>query len=213
MYKKIWGLEKLKKESFPCPPYIVIDITGDAPSDVGEYVIKKIRKVGIPKLENDRIGVTIRVSMPGVLDKLARFGGLHIVDERDVLKRVLEKYQQYGPRSKIVVQHTVDAKCSGTILKEDDTCIIEAIFGDAPPLLGGEVTDYEQWVLHLKARIWEKKRTYESEGKRVAILTSGALEVFEQYILSIPNCTYLEWSISKNRKLYFYEYYALKVAH
>lgn len=210
MYKKILGLKRLEELSFPYPPYVVIDITGDAPLDVKEYVLRKVKEVGIPQLENDRMGVTIRVSMPGGLDKLAKHGGLHIMDEKEVLRRVLGKYQQYGPRSKIVVQHTIDARCSGTVLKENDFSIVEAIFGDAPPLLEGETVRYEKWVFHLKNRKWAKERTYTLEGREAPVLTLESLEVFENCIKALPDYTYLEWSISKSGKFYFYEYYPLK---
>ena len=213
MYKKIWGLKQLEKMRFLCPPYVVIDITEDAPADLNEYVLRKIKQVGIPHVENDRMGVTIRVSMPGELDKLAKHGGLHVTEEKEVLRRVLEKYQQYKPDGKIVVQHTVAARCSGTILKENDCVTIEAIFGDAPPLLGGEVTNYETWIFHLQSRRWKKERTFVQEDEEVAVLTPRGLELLEGYVKTLPDNTYLEWSISKNDKLYFYEYCKLKSAN
>jgi hypothetical protein len=212
MYRKIWGLKELEKLGFPVPPYTVIDITKDKPENLRDYLLCKIEKVKIPHEVGDRVGVTVRVSMPGPLDKLAKHGGLHVIEESEVLKRVLDKYEEYGPNSKIVIQHTVDAKCSGTILKEDDISIVEAIFGDAPALLEGKMTSYEKWVLHLDARTWEKGRTFELEGEEVAVLVPATLEMLEEYVLLLPNSTYLEWSIAKNGKLYFYEYYVLKVA-
>jgi hypothetical protein len=195
---------------FPYPPYVIIDIVGDAPTNIEEYILKKVREVDIPQVKDDRIGVTIRVSLPGASDKLARHGGLHVVDEKEVLKRILEKHQQYKPNEKVIVQHTVDARCSGTVLKESGQVTIEAILGDAPPLLEGEATSYEKWILYLKTGKWEKGRTYRLENREVVVLTSEHLELFEKYIKSVPNHTYLEWSISKNGKLYFYEYYSLK---
>lgn len=210
MYKKIWGLRQLEKLGFPCPPYQVIDISGDKPLDIKEYVLRKIRRVGIPHLKNDRIGVTIRVSIPGTLDKLAKHGGLHVTKEEDVLKKVLEKYQQYKPDVKIVVQHTVDARCSGTILKENGYITIEAIFGDAPALLEGEATNYEKWVLLLKPRRWKKEKTYMCDDKEVEVLTFKDLETLESYIKTLDSNIYLEWSISKNGKIYFYEYCKLQ---
>jgi len=210
VHKKIWGLRQLEKMQFPYPPYVVIDVVGDAPTNIKEYMLKKIREVGIPQVKDDRIGVTIRVSLPGALDKLAKHGGLHVADEKEVLKRILEKHQQYKPDEKVIVQHTVDARCSGTVLKESGQATIEAILGDAPPLLEGEATSYEKWVFHLKTRMWEKERTCRLENREVVVLTPECLELFEKYIKSVPDHTYLEWSISKNGKLYFYEYYSLK---
>jgi hypothetical protein len=210
MYRKIWGLKQLEKMQFPYPPYVVIDISGDAPTDLKEYISRKVKECGIPHAKGDRVGVTIRVSVPGDLDKLTKHGGLHVIDEGEVLKRVLEKYMHYGPRAKVVVQHTVDARCSGTILKESDHAVIEAIFGDAPPLLEGKITNYEKWLFYVKTRGWKKEKACLLEGEEVTVLTLENLELFEKYIKNLPNYTYLEWSISQNDKLYFYEYSILK---
>ena len=212
MYKKIWGLEQLERMRFPYPPYTVIDIAEDAPTDVNEYVLNKIREVGIPQLKDDRMGVTIRVSLPGTLDKLTKHGGLHVINEGEVLRRVLEKYHQYKPKGKIVVQHTVDARCSGTILKENDQTIIEAIFGDAPPLLEGYVTNYEKWIFLSSLRRWNKEKAYISNDKEVAVLTAEDIQQFERYMPLLKSKTYLEWSMSKRDELYFYEYYKLNNA-
>jgi len=209
MYKKIWGLEQLERIDFPCPPYTVIDIAGDAPADVNEYVLSKTRKVGIPRLKDDRVGVTIRVSLSGGLDKLARHGGLHVTNEEEVLKQVLEKYEQYKPRGKIVVQHTVDAKCSGTLMRENDHAVIEAIFGDAPPLLEGEACNYEKWVFFSKPRGWKKERVYTCGDKGLAVLATNDIQAFDEYLRLLDGNVYLEWSISKSGRLYFYEYYRL----
>lgn len=206
MYEKIWGLKQLENLALPYPPYEVIDIDRDKPADIEEYVIKKIRHVSIPYMKNDRIGVTIRVSMPGTLDKLAKHGGLHVTEEKEILKRVLEKYRQYKPGGKIVVQHTVDARCSGTILKENDRAIIEAIFGDAPPLLEGEAADYERWIFLSKLGRWKKERVYIQDDKERAVLTPKDIQTFEGYIRRLPSNVYMEWSISRSGKLYFYEY-------
>jgi len=210
LYKKIWGLKQLEKLGFPCPPYQVIDISGDKPVDVEEYVLRKIRQVGIPTIKDDRIGVTIRVSMPGTLDKFAKHGGLHVTEEKEVLKRVLEKYQQYKPEGKIVVQHTVDARCSGTILKEYEDIIVEAIFGDAPPLLEGKLTNYETWIFFLMHRRWKKEKAYTCGDREVVVLTTSDIQTLEGYAKFLVSNTYLEWSISKSGKFYFYEYLKLK---
>ena len=210
MYKKIWGLRQLEKMGLPYPPYQVIDITGDEPVDIEEYALRKIKEVSIPHIKDDRIGVTIRVSMPGTLDKLAKHGGLHVTEEKEVLKRVLEKYQQYKPDGKIVVQHTVDARCSGTILKEHRDMIVETIFGDAPPLLEGESINYETWIFLLKPRKWKKEKAYTYGDREVTMLTPSDIQMLEGYSKFLFSNTYLEWSISKSGKLYFYEYLKLK---
>jgi len=195
---------------FPLPPYIVIDIAEDAPVDVKEYALGKIRKLGIPRLEKDRIGVTIRVSMPGALDKRSKHGGLHVTGEREILKRVLEKYEQYKPGGKIIVQHTVDARCSGTILKENHYITVEAIFGDAPPLLEGRTTKYETWIFDLHYRKWKKEKAYIRADEEVTVLTFEDVSALEKYAKTVNSNTYLEWSIAKNGKLYFYEYLVLE---
>ena len=210
MYKKIWGLEKLKKLGFPYPPYQVIDIFNDKPIDNKKYVLKKISQIGIPRLSEDRIGVTIRVSLPGPLDKFAKHGGLHVIEESDVIKRVLNKYEQYKPDGKIIIQHTVDARCSGTILKEHGETIVETIFGDAPPLLEGQATDYETWIFSRFSKRWKKVKKYKHDDKKVEVLTPSDIQTLEKYIKLLIGTVYLEWSISKSGKLYFYEYLNLK---
>lgn len=210
MYKKILGLSRLKKVGIPCPPYQVIDITGDKPTDVENYVLKKISQIGIPNIPGDRLGVTIRVSMPGPLDKLAKHGGLHVTEEKGILKRVLRKYQQYKPSGKIIVQHTVDAWCSGTVVKENGNIVIEAILGDAPPLLEGEVTNYERWVYGSKSRQWKKEKALTREDEQVEVLSAKDVEILGDYARRLAGNVYLEWSMAKNGKLYFYEYYELK---
>lgn len=210
MYKKIWGLRQLEKLGFPCPPYQIIDITEDRPQDIERYVLRKIRQVGIPCIKGDRVGVTIRVSMPGALDKLAKHAGLHVVEEKEVLRRVLQKYEQYKPDGKIIVQHTVDARCSGAVLKENGHITIEAIFGDAPPLLEGEVHSYEKWKYFPESDKWNKEETLDQAGKEVEVLSEKDIEILMSYVRLLIGDAYLEWSIAKNDKLYFYEYYEPK---
>jgi len=209
-YRKIWGLKQLEKMGFPIPPYVVVNLHNKPVPEMEKYVREKIKCIGIPKLEGDRVGVTIRVSVPYGLDKVTKHGGLHRIDEGDVVKRVLAKYDQYKPQCKIIVQHTVDAKCSGTLLKENNYAIIEVILGDACPLLEGEVSNYEKWLF--RAGIWEKEKTYQLNGKETSILTFKDIQLFESYIQVLPPNSYLEWSISKNGKIYFYEFYRLEEA-
>jgi len=208
-YRKILGLKQLERMKFPIPPYVVINLVHNKPApEMEKYVREKINCVGIPKLEGDRVGVTIRVSMPYGLDKVAKHGGLHITDKEKVVKRVLEKYEQYKPYCKLIIQHTVDARCSGTILKENDNTVIETVFGDAPPLLEGMVSNYERWTF--SGGKWVKEKAYQTNNKEMRILNSKDLQTFECYIKKLPSSAYLEWSISKNGKLYFYEYYKFR---
>ena len=206
MYKKISGLKQLEKLQFPIPPYQVVDITSHKSSDVKKHILNAIEKVRIPHQPGDRIGVTIRVSMPGPLDKLTKHGGLHLTEKEEITKRILEKYQQYGPNSKIIIQHTVDARCSGAVLKEDDSCVLEAIPGDAPPLLEGHTASYEKWIFSLKSGKWTKAKTYQMDENKRLVLVSTDLQRFEKYIGALSNKAYLEWSISKCDELFFYEY-------
>jgi hypothetical protein len=206
MYKKIWGLKKLEKMGFPVPKYQVIDITENELSEPRKYLSETIRRLKIPHDTGYAVGVTIRVSMPGHLDKITRHGGLHVTEDNELIERILEKYRQYGPCSKIVVQYTVDARCSGTILKEKDVCIVETVFGDAPALLEGNAISYERWTFLLASRQWRKERTYLVAGKERPVLTVEDVQKFEKYLDLLPSDVYLEWSISKRDDLYFYEY-------
>ncbi len=195
---------------FPVPPYTVIDITEKKATDTQSYLLQKLQEVGIPQFPGDRVGVTIRVSMPGQLDKLTVHGGLHVTEKEEVLRQIIEKYQKYGSESKIIVQHTVDAKCSGALLKEHNHAFLESIYGDAPPLLEGATNNYEKYVLDLKVLQWKKERSFTSDGKEAVVLTPDYLCVFSRLIEKLRPSAYLEWSISKNSKFYFYEYCQLK---
>jgi len=57
MYKKIWGLKQLEKMRFLCPPYVVIDITEDAPADLNEYVLRKIKPWAAIAAQNSGAGL------------------------------------------------------------------------------------------------------------------------------------------------------------
>ncbi len=129
---------------FPYPPYQVISINDDNPENIEKYVLEKIRLVNVPNVKNDRIGVTLGFHYLEVLLK-GKTWRLHIIDEKEISKRVLQKHEQYRPMEKIVLQHTVDAKCSGVSMKDDERIIIETIIGDALPLLQGETSNFESW--------------------------------------------------------------------
>jgi hypothetical protein len=201
MYKKVQGLKQLELLELPVPRYQIIAIDEDKPSDIEEYVRRKIKLVEVPIQEGDSIGVTIRVSLPTELDKEAVHGGLHNIDENKILQKVLEKYKEYGPRTKIILQYTIDAKCSGNILMENNKIIIEAIPGDAPPLHRGETTDTEIWEYYPDENKWNKKRSFTKK----TLLSFQDLKNLVRYSQRISGNAYLEWSISKNGKVYFYE--------
>jgi hypothetical protein len=210
MYKKIRGLQRLEALHFPVPKYEVIDITCDCPRDLKEYLFRKIDSVTVPLEPGDRVGVTIRISMPGRLDKIAKHGGLHHTDKEEISRRTIEKYKEYGQMSKIIIQHTVDAKCSGAIIKEKDHSILECIPEDAPLLLEGRTNNYESWMFYSLKENWEKKKGYLLQEKEKSLLTNNDLDVFASFIKKLPVLSYAEWSLSKTGKLYFYEYCQLK---
>ena len=205
-YKKILGLQQLERMGFPVPPYVIIDVKENEHSNLKRYILEKINLIGVPCEEGDRVGVTIRVSVPGELDKTARHGGLHVTDIDEVIKRVIAKYNEYKPYGKVIIQHTVDAKASGTILKERNYATVEVVVGDAPRLLEGRTTNYERWIFDLNSGKWNKDKNYIFDSKIKTILNPEELRKLEKYIKVLPNGVYLEWSLSKNGKLYFYEY-------
>jgi hypothetical protein len=206
MYKKIWGLKQLEKLGFPIPPYQIIDISKDKPLDLRKYLLHIIEKVGIPLDIGNAIGVTIRVSMPGRLDRQAAHGGLHVTEIDELIESINVKYRKHGPLCRILVQHTIDARCSGTILREADSCVIEAIPGDAPALLEGWATDYERLNFSLASKKWTKEKLFLENGKERTVLTKRDLQKLERYLEVLPPDVYSEWSISKRGGLFFYEY-------
>lgn len=206
MYMKIWGLDRLKEMGLPYPPYQIISINEDNPVDIEKYILEKIKLVNVPNIINDRIGVTIRVSLSGSLDKRGKHGGLHVIDEKEILKRVLQKHEQYKPMEKIILQHTIDAKCSGVTMKDNGRIIIETIPGDAPPLLQGETSNFESWSYYLDENKWSKDRSYMLNEKEIQILTKIERESLLEPVINFIKDVYLEWSISKKGQIFYYEY-------
>jgi hypothetical protein len=209
MYGKILGLKRLEKMGFPVPRYQVIAIDEDEPQNIEEYVKEKIKKIEIPQKSGDSIGVTIRISLPMKPDR-AKHRGLHNVDSGKILQKVLDAYKEYGTGTKIILQYTIDAKCSGAVI-EDKNIIIEAIPGDAPPLLEGTTRNVERWIYETAVNKIHKDQSFLSEdGKESAILSSRDLNILKRYVKrAIDAATgkiYLEWSMSKNGQIYFYEY-------
>ena len=210
MYMKIWGLERLKEMGLPYPPFQVVSINEDNPDNIEKYILEIIRLVNVPNIKNDRIGVTIRVSLPGSLDKMGKHGGLHVIEEKEILKRVLQKHEQYKPMEKIILQHTVDAKCSGVTMKDNGRIIIETILGDAPPLLQGETSNFESWSYYLDKNNWLKNRSYIYNEKEVQILTDIERNSLLKSVIEFGKNEYLEWSISKIGQIFYYEYLELQ---
>lgn len=201
-YRKIWGLKYLQSKVFPVVPYVVINLNNSI-KNFDKYIYESVETIGIPKIKNDRIGVTIRVSLPGKLDKRGKHGGLHVMNINEVIRRILKIHDIYKPEEKIIIQHTVDARCSGTLLSENYCLITEAITGDAPPLLEERITNYESWEF---TNTWKCVKPYLINQKRIKILSQNNLNNFIGYFHNIEDNSYLEWSISKNERLFFYEY-------
>ncbi|SNQ59187.1 hypothetical protein [Candidatus Methanoperedens nitratireducens] len=205
MYMKIWGLERLKEMGLPYPPYQVISINEDNPENIERYILEKIRLVNVPNIKNDRIGVTIRVSLSEDPDR-GGHGGLHVTEEEEILKEVLKKHEQYKPKEKIILQHTVDAKCSGATRKENGKITIETIPGDAPPLLEGKTSNFESWNYYLNENKWLKDRSYMLNEKEIQVLIKIERESLLEPVINFTNDVYLEWSISKKGQIFYYEY-------
>jgi hypothetical protein len=110
---------------------------------------------------------------------------------------------------KIIIQHTVDSKCSGTVVQNSKNILIEAIPGDAPPLLEGRTTNYESWEYSFTAGKWVKTKAYILGGLTVDLLRPNEIKVIHDYVSLLPGNIYLEWSISKKGNIYFYEYLEL----
>ncbi|MCK4351809.1 hypothetical protein KAW65_00185 [candidate division WOR-3 bacterium] len=211
MYKKIEGLEKLKKLGLPCPPHVIVSIEKDNLLDVKTYILSRVKQIGIPHSKGDRIGVTIRVSLPGALDKTAVHGGLHVTEEEEIVKRILQKYEEYKQKAKIIIMHTIDARCSGVIELQDQQVIIETIPGDNPPLLEGRTNNIErwQWLFFLNRDPRVPISSYmDTNNQERRLLSFSDINIFKKYLryFSDRKWVYLEWSIAKNGNLYFYEY-------
>jgi hypothetical protein len=92
MYKKIWGLIQLRKYGLPCPPFEVINLEEGINS---EHVLRKIRALGVPNTSGEFIGITLRPSFPGSLDRLGKHSKLHLMSEEEILKEIFRMYEEY----------------------------------------------------------------------------------------------------------------------
>lgn len=205
MYDKVSGLIKLKSWDLPVPPFQIIDISGDKPNDIEKYIFEKIKQVKVPNKKGDSIGVTIRVSLPTDPDRGEHYG-LHVVDEKDILKRVISRIEKYGDKAKVILQYTIDAKCSGTVLKEFETAIIQVVPGDLVGLLNGTLSNPEDWICEIFRNNWIKKDSFIKDDNELELLNNNDRDSLLFYIKRLRGKAYLEWSITKNGDLYFYEY-------
>ena len=190
-YKKIQGLEKIKQWGLPYPPYEIVESSQVTPPKIKEI----ISKIGIPLVEGDRIGIVIRTSGAG------RTGGrsdLHLTDVKEIINWALRLRDKNEPHVKLIIQHVVDARCSGVMLKGSDKISVEVVHGDAPSLLEGKTPNIERWKYRGQ---WEKENEI-----REKILNEKELDSLLDYSNRVPDYSYLEWSLSKKGNLYFYEF-------
>lgn len=201
-YVKLEGLKRLESLGLTVPPYLVIRYPKT--EEVSRYLERVIDGKFIPGLDGDRVGVTVRVTLPGLRDiyERPRHGGLHLTRKNRVIKSVIDRFRTYGEQSVIIVQHTVDAAYSGTFVAQARP-IIEAIPGDAPRLLEGRTDRLECW--ELQGQRWHKTRSL-SEDSGDNLIPSSRLRTFRDLVDELPPSTYLEWSVSKKGKTFFYEY-------
>jgi pyruvate,water dikinase len=190
MYKKIQGLEKIKQWGLPYPIYDVIESSQVIPFKIEEI----ISEIGIPLIEGDRIGIVIRTSGAG------RAGGrsdLHLTGVEEIINWALRLRDKNEPHVKLIVQHVVDARCSGVMLKGSDDITVEVVHGDAPSLLEGKTPKIERWAYQ---RSWERE-----DENHEKILDEKDLDLLLNYSYLVPEYSYLEWSLSKKGNFYFYE--------
>ena len=60
MFKKVFGLEKIKQMNLSYPPYAIIESEKVTPSKIKEI----LKELQIPTIEGDRIGIVIRRFTP-----------------------------------------------------------------------------------------------------------------------------------------------------
>jgi len=190
------------------PPFQILSYPS-SDIELRSYLNDKIDPNFFPNIIGDRIGVTIRVSLPGIKDRirLGRHGGLHITKKEQAIESIIERFDKYGNEAKIILQHTVDAMCSGTMIK-DSKSVVEAVPGDAVPLLEGKTQHSEVWGLNVFGR-WVKEKSIDSEREDSQLIPSNIFSVFTDIINQIKGNAYFEWSISKKRKIFFYDFIEL----
>ncbi len=194
MFDKLQGLEKIKQMGLPYPPYAAIKSEEVTPSRIKEI----IKELGIPNLEGERLGIVIRTSGAG------RLGGrsdLHLTNVEDIIDWATKLKSKNGAHVKLIIQHVIDAKCSGVILKDYKT-VVEIVKGDAPSLLEGKTIDIDKWIY--------VDNEWKHENTKQRFLNTKDLEVLAEYIKTMPEYSYFEWSLSKKGNFYFYEFMSRK---
>ena len=193
------GLKIIDELGLPYPPYALLQ-----PDEYSTAAVQSLlREIGIPRMKDDRWGVVIRLSNNSTIDKGLPHGTLHLLEEAAIMTETESFWRTYGPSVTIIIQHTVDAKCSGTVLKTEG-CVLEAVGGDAPLLLDGRVRSTERWQLLPTLRLLSRN-SLESE-----LISASEMVVLNKFVDRLPQNSYLEWSLSKRGNFYFYEYSRLK---
>ena len=192
MGKKVEGMKKLEELGLPITPYVLIK-----PDEIDECE-KKLNNF-IPNKSGYAIGVCLRVSVPGKIDR-EKHGGLHLLNIDEIklkMKEIGSKYIEVI----FLINHCIDPKYSGTIMKIDSTIIIECLEGELAPLVEGRVTP-EIWEKNLNDK-WENVRS-------LGVLKRNDLNKFSEYINILTHNCILEWSVSKSGNIYFYEFLELE---
>lgn len=191
MFKKVFDLEKIKQMNLSYPPYAIIESEKVTPSKIKEI----LKELQIPTIEGDRIGIVIRTSGAG------RAGGrsdLHLTEVEEITNWALKLRDKNEPHVKLIVQHVVDARCSGVMLKGSKKITIEVVRGGAPSLLECKIPSIERWT-YLGS--WKKEDEINEK-----ILDEPDLDLLLKYSRLVPDYSYLEWSLSKKGIFYFYEF-------
>lgn len=191
MGKKVEGMKKLEQLGFPITPYVLIK-----PDEIDECE-KKLNGF-IPNQPDYAIGVCLRVSVPGEVDR-EKHGGLHLLNIGEIKLKMKELNSKYN-EVVFIINHCINPKCSGTIMKIDSSIIIECLEGELAPLVEGRVTP-EIWETGFNGK-WESVRS-------LGVLKWNDLNIFYRYINTLTHSCILEWSISKSGNIYFYEFLEL----
>jgi hypothetical protein len=116
----------------------------------------------------------------------------------EITNWALKLHDKNDPHVKLIVQHVVDARCSGEMLKDSKKITIEAVHGGAPSLLEGKIPSIER-----RTYLGSWKKEDEIDEK---ILDEHDLNLLLKYSRLVPEYSYLEWSLSKKGIFYFYEF-------
>lgn len=192
MGKKVEGMKTLEKLGLPFTPYVLIK-----PDEI-DNCEEKLSNF-IPNQPGYAIGVCLRVSIPGEIDR-EKHGGLHLLNINEI-KAKMKEISNKNTEVIFLINHCIDVLRSGTLMKTNCTIIVECIEGELAPLVEGRIIP-EIWKLNCNKE-WENILS-------LGVLKKTDLKTFERYINLLQGECILEWSISKSSNLYFYEFLELK---